>query len=243
MFVLGMAVLLSAAKTDPEIAVLKKEIAALRESQAAMQKEIAELRAELERVSSAKPSGSGDAEISFDGAPIIGDASAPVTIVEFSDFQCPYCRAYASQTFPQIQKNYIKTGKVKYIFMSFPLESIHGQALLAHEAASCAGDQGKFWEMREKLFASTTLTREQLNFFALSVGVDQPKFEKCFSSGQKAAGVHKEASVGQKIGVQGTPTFLLGYTSGDAKLKIQRAMSGAQPFSAFSEVIDGLSRR
>src|SRR6266704_659322 len=118
--------------------------------------------------------------VSLDGVPSLGDEKAPIAIVEFSDYQCPYCGRHANTVLPQIIKDYVSTGKVRYIVRDVPIEAIHPQAFKAAEAAHCAGDQGKFWEMHDRLFQNQQLLAvSDLAAHALALGLDGPKFQPC----------------------------------------------------------------
>ena len=120
---------------------------------------------------------------------------------------------------PQIEKDYIDTGKIKYTFMDFPLP-MHGQAMKASEAALCAGDQGKFWEMRDRLFANqNALAPEALLKHAEALGLDAAQFKECLDSGKQAAQIKATMAEGQKAGITGTPGFLLGFVEADGKVK------------------------
>ncbi len=157
--------------------------------------------------------------------PSKGSDKAPVTIVEFSDFECPYC-VKAEETVKQVMKEY--EGKVRLVYRDFPLP-FHPNAQKAAEAAHCAGDQGKYWEMHEKLFANQQkLKVSDLKDHAKGVGLDPVKFEKCLESGEKATLVEKNKKAGAEVGVQGTPAFFVNGI----------LLSGAQPFSEFKSVID-----
>ncbi len=157
--------------------------------------------------------------------PSRGPASAPVTIVEFSDFQCPFC-SRAEGTVAQVMKAY--DGKVRLVYRDFPLPA-HDQAEKAAEAAHCADDQGKYWEMHEKLFANQqALEPDKLKGYAKDLKLDQAKFDKCLDSGEKAKVVEENKKAGEKAGVTGTPAFFVnGYQ-----------LSGAQPFEEFKTLID-----
>jgi|SRR3989338_1249037 len=157
-----------------------------------------------------------------------GDANAPVTIVEFSDFQCPYCGRNFEQTYPQIKKLYIDTGKVKYVMRDFPL-NVHPEAQKAAEAAGCAEEQGKFWEMHDKLFSNQQdLSVANEKTWAQEIGLDTKKFGECLDSGKRAAEVQKDIQDGQAYGVSGTPAFFINGVP----------LVGAQPFAAFQQVIE-----
>lgn len=154
--------------------------------------------------------------------PVIGPDNAKVTIVEFSDFQCPYCqRAYP--TVEQFMKYY--DGKVKLVFMEFPLTSIHPYAQKAAEAAECAADQGAFWDYHDQSFTAKTLTMDDLKNRAAGLGLDTAKFNACLDGGQKASAVSAQTSAGEQAGVQGTPAFLI---NGEL-------ISGALPFDDYTD--------
>lgn len=154
-----------------------------------------------------------------------GPASAPITIVEFSDFQCPYC-SRAEETVKKVMEEY--KGKIRLFYRDYPLP-FHGDAQKASEAAQCAGDQNKYWEMHEKLFASQqALKVEQLKEHAKGLGLDSGKFDKCLDGGDKAKVVDESKKAGEELGVSGTPHFFIN----------GRPLSGAQPFEEFKKIID-----
>ncbi len=139
---------------------------------------------------------------------------------------------------PQIDKEYIETGKMKHVFMDFPL-AMHRQAMKASEAGLCAGDQGKFWEMHDRLFANqNALAPEALSKHAEALGLDMTKFQECLDTGKYAEGIKKEMTEGQKAGVTGTPAFFLGFVESDGKVKATKKISGAVPFANFKATID-----
>lgn len=141
---------------------------------------------------------------------------------------------------PQIEKDYIETGKMKHVFLDFPLD-MHKNAFKASEAGLCAGDQGKFWEMQDKLFANQqALKQEDLIKNAEALGLDTAKFKQCLDSGKHAEEIKKRIAEGQKAGITGTPAFLLGFIGSDGKVKAVKKISGAQPYAAFKEAIEGL---
>jgi protein-disulfide isomerase len=154
-----------------------------------------------------------------------GPNGAPITIVEFSDFQCPYC-SRAEETVKKVLDEY--KGKIRLFYRDYPLP-FHPQAQKASEASLCAGDQGKYWEMHEKLFASQqALAVPQLKEHAKGLGLDQGKFDKCLDSGDKAKIVEASKKAGEELGVSGTPHFFIN----------GRPLSGAQPFEEFKKLID-----
>ena len=165
-------------------------------------------------------------EVSADGAPSKGPAKAPVTIVEFSDFHCPFCRRVLP-TLTQIESKY--GDKIKLAFRDFPIESLHPGATKAHEAARCANEQGKFWPYHDKLFAAPPKSSPEIfKGFAKEIGLDVGRFETCFDGGKYQADIKKDIEEGNRIGVTGTPAFFIN----------GRLVSGAQPLEAFTRIID-----
>jgi protein-disulfide isomerase len=125
--------------------------------------------------------------------------------------------------------------------MDFPIESIHKKAFKAHEAANCAGDQDKYWEMHEKIFSTRKAAQEDLKQHAQSIGLDMNKFQECLDSGRYAADIRKDIAEGRKVGISGTPSFLFGLTGPDGtKLNATLKIRGAQPYSVFKENLDKL---
>ncbi len=166
--------------------------------------------------------------VSADDDPSKGSKNAPVTIVEFSDFQCPYCGKFYSQTLPSIEEQYIKTGKVKLVFRDFPL-GFHQYAQKASEASECADEQGKFWEYHNKLFDNQgALALENLKQYAKDLGLNEAKFNDCLGTSKMATEVKKDASDGSSYGVSGTPAFFINGI----------LIEGAYPFESFKQVID-----
>ena len=179
--------------------------------------------------------------ISADNDPIIGDPNAQITIIEFSDFQCPFCARFNTQTLPSIFEEYISLGKVKLVFRDFPIQSIHPNAVPASVAAECANEQGKFKEMHDKLFDNQNQWNKQetidaLSLFkqyALEMQLDSKTFESCLDNGKYIDEIRKDLKDGQNYGVSGTPGFFIGNEKiGYVELK------GAQPFESFKKVID-----
>ena len=173
----------------------------------------------------------GVQQVDLGDAPVKGDANAPVTIVEFSDYECPFCGKFYSETLPQIEENYIKTGKVKLVFKDFPL-GFHANAEPAAVAARCAGALGgdeAYYEMHDLLFENQqSLNRANYVKWAGQTGVSQVNFEKCLDSGEHESLVQADLLQGQSLGVTGTPGFLI-----NGKL-----VSGAQPYSVFEQAIE-----
>ncbi len=180
-------------------------------------------------------------QISLDDDPFKGDPNAPVTVVEFSDFQCPFCSRFYQQTLPLIQENYIDTGKIKFVYRDLPLDSLHPNARLTHIAAECADEQEKFWQYHDVLFEkqsqwqrlSSTDLPITLTQFATDLGLQSASFETCLESEEMADEVKKDVADATKYGSTGTPTFFIG-TEEDGFIKLV----GAQPYAAFEALIE-----
>ncbi len=227
-----------AAETDQinvegEIKSLKKDLQDLK-------KEVETLKAKSAAAPAQPSQELQDVAASVDDDPFKGKADAPVTIIEFSDYQCPFCSRFARNTFPEIARKYIDTGKVRYVFRDFPLD-FHKQAPKAAEAANCAGDKGKYWEMHDKLFDSqSALSLENLRQYAVDIGLDADSFNTCIDSGKHAEEIAKDMEDGKKAMVSGTPSFVIGKTQSGKKDVTGKKLVGARPFASFEQVIDQL---
>ena len=204
-------------------------------------------------------------DVSVDDDPILGNPKAKITLIEFSDFQCLFCRRFWDEAFRQIKKEYIDTGKVRLVYRDYPL-SFHPTAQASAEASECADEQGKFWEMHDKIFeeqakqgtGTITYGVTELKKWASQIGLDSAKFNQCLDSGKYKSEVKKDLADGSSYGVSGTPGFILikgneteidtGLVA-DAQNKNQYIVpmpngnyfiSGAQPFSVFKAIIDPL---
>lgn len=180
-------------------------------------------------------------EVIIAEAPFMGSENAKVTLVEFSDYQCFFCRRHDRQVAPKIVREFVETGKVKYVFRDFPLSS-HPGAFKAAQAAHCAGDQGKYWEMNDLLFKhKKTLREDDLRALGKSLGLNIDAFLKCVESKKHEKKVEYGLNEGRRVGVRGTPSFFLGLTdSGDLKIEVRKFLVGAQPYLAFKRAIEAL---
>jgi protein-disulfide isomerase len=170
----------------------------------------------------------------------MGRNDAPVTLIEFSDYQCPFCKRFFESTLPGLKTQYIDTGKLQYVFRDFPLDQIHPEARKAAEAAHCAGDQGKYWEMHDVLFRNQErLQVEQLKALARGLELAGEAFDSCLEQGKYQTEVQRDYDDGLKAGVRGTPAFFIGKTEADGTIQ-GRLISGAQPLSEFRREVDGL---
>ena len=175
--------------------------------------------------------------------PFKGPADAQVTLVEFTDYQCPYCARHKKSVMPEILKNYVDTGKIRYVLRDFPL-AFHANAAKAHEAAHCASEQDKYWQMHEVLFTNQkALQLENLPKYAETAGVaDVTAFESCLTSGRYADRGKQSLKEGSEAGVSGTPSFLLGVaaTDGSGMVKATKFIRGAQAYNVFDDAIKEL---
>lgn len=162
-----------------------------------------------------------------------------IAIVEFSDFQCPFCRSYATQTLPTIRRNFVETGHVRYIAMHYPIEEIHPLALGASEAAECAGRQGRFWEMHGRLFdGANGLTTADLAQHAQVLELDKAQFTDCLISHSTVEKVHADQKEGRRLGVRGTPAFFVGTVRQDGGIDLVRRIRGAATADILAQQID-----
>lgn len=167
-------------------------------------------------------------EVSMDNDPVLGKKDAPVTIIEFSDYQCPFCGRFYTQTLPLIKSKYIDTGKVKLIFRDFPL-SFHPEAMPAAVAANCAGEQGKYYQYHDKIFDNqATMGGNSYKQWAQELGLNVAQWESCLKDPKQTEEVQKDLRDGTAAGVQGTPAFFIN----------GQLISGAQPFSVFEQIIE-----
>lgn len=171
------------------------------------------------------------ATVSVAGVPYLGKADAPLTLVMFTDYQCPFCSRFENQTLPEIRKQYIDTGKLRFVVRDLPLP-FHPNAAKAAEATHCGNEQGKYWELREKLVNNgDKLDAKQLPDYARQAGLDLEKFTACLESGRHAGLVKASADLAGTIGISGTPSFVVGRSKGDKVDGVK--VVGAQPFAAF----------
>ncbi|HVL66840.1 MAG TPA: DsbA family protein [Vicinamibacterales bacterium] len=238
---------------DPaaEIAALKRQIQELREQQAQMQRELTAIKNFLQALTQGarqqqqqgpEVAGLVGAMVPTAGEPALGSPSAAVTVIEISDFHCPFCKRQTQQTFPQLQSEYINTGKVQYLFVDYPIAQLHPTAARSHEAAACAGDQGKYWQMHASLFNSPVAKDDAaLIEQAKRIGLDVARFTDCLSNGRHAEAVRASVARMEQLGIGGTPMTVVGYTPAPGQpMKVERYIYGAQSYPEFKKAIDSL---
>ena len=178
--------------------------------------------------------------LTVDDGAVKGRREASLTIVEFSDFECPFCARYVRDTFHQIEREFVDTGKVRYAFRHTPIERLHPHAFKAAEAAECARRQGKFWQMHDHLFANQKALRLPDLFAAgRSIGLDEGALRQCLD-GQATAKVRQDLATGTQAGISGTPAFFIGETQQDGSVRVLRKLIGAQSAESFRSVLKGL---
>jgi protein-disulfide isomerase len=180
-----------------------------------------------------------DVSFKLDEGQYVGDKAARVAVVEFSDFQCPYCGRFARETWPQIRNEYINTGKIRYGFRDFPMVSIHPNAMRAAAAAECAAEQGKYWEMHDRLFANPdSLSDSDLARHAAELGLEATTFKGRMDNGKNQEKIQKGMGEALKAGGGGTPTFFIGTVDSEGTFKPATVITGAQTFAIFKQALD-----
>ncbi len=215
----------------------------LRANQEALQQELAELKEILAPVLDRLPKPFRPQDVSLSGSPSMGETSAKVTMVEFTDLECPFCVRYFQTTFPDIVKNYVSTGKLRYVAREFPLTSIHHEAGQAARAALCAKDQDKYWQMRGRIFNNReNLSPDDLAGYASDLGVDLAPWKACLADDKYDAKIQTDLAAAARLGINGTPSFVLGLTDPNdaSQFRAVKMLQGAVPFELFKQAIDEL---
>lgn len=178
--------------------------------------------------------------IDLANAPTRGNQDAVVTMVEFSDYECPFCIKYFQEILPRIETDYIATGKIRYVFRDFPVDELHPAAIRAHEASRCADEQDRFWQMHTRLFSAPgTHGDDQLRARAQDAGLDLTAFDECLASGRTTADIRQVGNQAMAMGASGTPAFFLGvYDPALGQVRVLRGISGAQPYEVFAQTLD-----
>lgn len=182
-------------------------------------------------------------QVSLDDDPLLGDRNSPITIVEFGDFQCPFCKRFHQETLPDLKSNYIDKGIVNLVWKDFPLPSIHQNAIASSIAGECADDQGYFWELHDRIFDEqenwqglpTSIAVNDFKRYASEIGMNENEFNTCLDSEKYTQEVLDDFSYGSRIGISGTPAFFVGNQQvGFVQI------TGAQPYSVFESIIESL---
>jgi protein-disulfide isomerase len=228
------------AASAEDLKAMGQDIENLKESQKAIQKDLGLIKDLLQGKRSTDPA--PVISLDVEGAPFLGDKNAKVTLIEFTDYQCPFCGRHAAQTMPRIITDYVKPGTVKYVILEDPMESLHPAAWKAAEAAHCAGEQGKYWEMHDQIFAhQRAIEPKDLSSYAKVLGLDVAKFSDCVETGKLSSVIRNNRDEADKAGVDGTPTFFIGITDQNSSaVKTSRKIVGALPYNDFKQAIEYL---
>ena len=232
----------SAAANPTEYKALHDGLERVNAELSEIKKQLAEIRQLLSQRAAQPPAQPANvtAKVSVTDNPSLGKPDAPVVVVEFSDYQCPFCQRFFQTTLPTLKADYIASGKVRYVFRDLPIASIHPQAQKAAEAAHCAGEQGKYWEMHDHLFQNQrALGVPQLKLYAREMKLDATAFEACLDQGKYVSKIEKNVADAGSVGISGTPSFLVGKRLADGTVE-GSLIRGAQPITAFRQAIDRL---
>jgi protein-disulfide isomerase len=204
--------------------------------------ELRQIRQLLERQQAKAPQAQEEqvvkAKVNLEGFAMLGSKEAPLTIVEFTDYQCPFCQRFHTTAFPELKKNYIDTGKVRFYSRDMPLD-FHPDAMRAAEAARCASDQGQFWRLRDVMGANPNkLDMDSLVADVTNLKMDVKAFRACVESEKYKSAVQTDVMEAMKIGANGTPTFVVGKSTPDGV--DGELMVGAQPYPMFDQKLQEL---
>jgi len=224
---------------------LRRQVERLEANQTRLRREVEEIKrlvrdlAEQSRGTAFEP-----VTLTLEGVTFIGAADAPVTVIEFTDDKCPFCQRHARTTFPLLRKHYVATGKLRYGIREFPAESLHPGAEKLAQGLLCAGEQGKYWDLREQLMSDQGRVPDwaRVPKFGPAVGLDMDRFQSCVSEEKYRTKVRDDLRLGAEIGLTGTPTFYLGSSPepGKNEFTATRMLRGAQPYTVFKQTIETL---
>jgi len=237
------------ASTKKDVKALQEDVGALKEGQQQMQKDMEEIKNLLKQGAARAPAARPAAapfkpkDLEVGQSPVLGSADAAVTIFAYSDYQCPFCSRHATQVLPQMVKEYVDAGKLRIVMREYPIESIHPRAFAASQAALCAGEQGKYWGMHDKIFANQrSLTDEDFASHVKLLELDSTAFNGCIAGEEISEQIQAEIKEAYDLGISGTPSFVAGLTNPEDanKVHVTEYIRGAQPFARFQGIIDGL---
>lgn len=234
----ALAACSTSAQSQQEVEALRKEVESLK-------KDVAEIRDFLKAATGGQFGAPRleDQSVDLTNAPVKGQPNAPVTLVEVSDYHCPFCRKHFVETQPKIDAEYVRSGKVRHVFIHLPIDQLHPDAYRSHEGAACAAEQGKFWELHARLFEKPVRTSDEIVALGQSAGLDSTTLRTCMESGKYSGMVRENVKKMQAIGVDSTPMFLVGKTPAPGKpMEIDAIVRGAYPFEHFKTTFDGLLR-
>ena len=216
---------------------LTLEMKEIKEELSAIKNELKVIKTLLQQRPVQRPTAPQRAKADIKDDPSMGSPDAKVVLVEYTDYQCPFCSRHAKNTLPQIKKEFVDTGKIRYVLKDFPLPS-HRQAKDGAEATHCAGEKGKYWEMHDLLFANMRqMSVEDLANHAKGLGLNVRKFKACLEDDRYVKAIEGDIAEGRQGGVTGTPSFLLGTITDDGVVE-GTVIKGARPYDLFKSQIE-----
>lgn len=244
-FIMLFSVSASNVMAKSRTAEMQEDIQELKNGQEQIQKDLEEIKKLLQQGNRAAPGRAAfkPTDMKLGNVPTMGEDTAPVTLVEFSDYHCPYCKRHATTVMKQLQENYIDTGKLRFVMREYPIPNLHPRAKAAAVAVLCAGDQGDYWGMHDAVFNDQKArTDEAFKAMAESIGLDAAAFSTCLASDKFDEQIKADQAEGQKLGISGTPSFVMGLTdSKDSSIvHLTKFIRGAQPYTSFASAIDEL---
>jgi protein-disulfide isomerase len=225
---------------------IQKQLDQLKAGQERLSRQVDEIKTLLEQLTgtptneSAKPTAPTVVSANVHGEPFRGTNSARVAIIEYSDFDCSFCGRYARNVFPLVDTNFVQTGKVRYFFRDLP-EPSDTNAWFKALAARCAGDQQKFWQMHDLLFAHQSATPQDVIALSQTLGLEMSEFNHCLSIEKYRANIQRSVSGAKRMGLYGTPALLIGTLSDDGDFVwVKKVLVGAETFESLKSVLDDL---
>jgi protein-disulfide isomerase len=224
---------------------LQQQIDELKKGQEGLLKEVEEIKQLLQQRPgraefAAKTAAPTVSSVNVHGEPFRGDQAARVAIMEFSDFDCSFCGKYARETYPRLDQDYVKPGKVRYFFRDLPGPG-ETNAFVKARAARCAGDQAKFWEMHDLLFATQAAPAGDLAPLGQTLGLDLARFNECLASEKYAENIERSVAGARRMGIMGTPAFIIGILTEDGNfIRVTKLLVGAQTYDDLKSVLDEL---
>lgn len=233
------------ANTEDEALTLQQQVEALQKGQESIQKDLDEIKKLLREGARAAPSEPEFEEqvVSIGPSPFKGASDATVTLIEYSDYQCPFCSRHYRDVMPALVEEYVETGKLKYVMRENPIASIHSNAVNASLAALCAKEQDRYWEMHNIMFDNQRqLGVENLKKFAAEIGLDTAEFDDCLDSQQYKSQIDSDLASASELSVRGTPNFVLGLTDpeNDDRVLLTKIIRGARSLPDFKQAIEEL---
>ncbi len=228
---------------EPSEEELSAQVESLKQGQDEIRKELAEIKKLLQQGvrAAAAPAGPDVSGKIFDLGenPSKGNKKAKIALIEFTDYQCPFCKRHSQNTQPQIESEYVDDGKIQFVSLDMPLTNIHPLAIKAAEAAHCADEQGQYWQMRDRMFANQRAL-EPWNAHAEALGMDVAEFDACLNSGKYTDAVNTDLAEARKAGATGTPSFVVAVIDDKdpTKAKGISFIRGAVPYDQFKVALD-----